>query len=97
MAQILVEAPFGSNELEGPETAPTVAAKGEGEPAVAGLLAELVRRFQEKRLRELAGEIGEAQRRGGDAALLTRLYDEKRRLSLSFHRRPGSGAGRGAG
>lgn len=97
MAQILVEEPFGSKELGGPETAPISPAKGEGEPAVAGLLAELVRRFQEKRLRELAGEISEAQRRGGDAALLTRLYDEKRRLSLSFHRRPGAGAGRGAG
>jgi DNA primase len=96
MAQILVEAPAGSKELEGLEAAPPRKV-GEGEPGVAELLAELVRRFQEKRLRELAGEISEAQRRGGDDALLTRLYDEKRRLSLSFHRRPGSGAGRGAG
>jgi len=97
MAQILVEAPFGSKELEDLETAPVGPPRGEGEPVVSDLLAELGRRFQEKRLRELAGEIGEAQRRGGDDALLTRLYDEKRRLSLSFHRRPGSGAGRGAG
>ncbi len=91
MAQILVEAPFGSNEPEGHESAPLGTPRGEGEPAVAGLLAELTRRYQEKRLRELAGEISEAQRRGGDAALLTRLYDEKRRLSLRFHRPRGAG------
>jgi hypothetical protein len=61
------------------------------------LLAELMHRYQERRLRELASEIGEAQRKGGDDVLLTRLYDEKRRLSLSLHRRPRPGAGKGAG
>jgi DNA primase len=80
MAQILVEAPFGSKERELPE-----------------LLAELMHRYHERRLRELASEISEAQRKGGDDALLTRLYDEKRRLSLSLHRRTRPGAGKGAG
>jgi DNA primase len=80
MAQILVEAPFGSKERELPE-----------------LLAELSHRHQERRLRELASEIGEAQRKGGDDALLTQLYDEKRRLSLSLHRRARPGTGKGAG
>ncbi|HTQ79475.1 MAG TPA: DNA primase [Thermoanaerobaculia bacterium] len=80
MAQILVEAPVGSKEVELQE-----------------LLGELAHRYQERRLRELASEISEAQRKGGDDALLTRLYDEKRRLSLSLHRRTRPGAGKGAG
>ncbi|MEA2694404.1 MAG: primase [Acidobacteriota bacterium] len=83
MAQILVETPVGS-----------IGAKIRELPE---LLAELTHRHQEKRLRELASEIGEAQRKGGDDALLTRLYDEKRRLSLSLHRRPRPGAGKEAG
>ncbi|HEV7518269.1 MAG TPA: DNA primase, partial [Thermoanaerobaculia bacterium] len=83
MAQILVETPVGSI--------------GPNERELPELLAELTHRHQEKRLRELAGEIGEAQRKGGDDALLTRLYDEKRRLSLSLHRRLRPGAGKGAG
>jgi DNA primase len=113
MAQILVEAPAGSKELESSEiatpreTGSAAGPLGRGAgPAEASfkrelglpeLLAELTRRFEERRLRELASEINEAQRKGGDDVLLTRLYDEKRRLSLSFHRRPGPGAGKGAG
>ncbi len=70
---------------------------GSKERELPELLAELAHRHQERRLRELASEIGEAQRQGGDDALLTRLYDEKRRLSLSLHRRIRPGAGKGAG
>ena len=70
---------------------------GSKERELPELLAELSHRHQERRLRELASEIGEAQRKGGDDALLTRLYDEKRRLSLSLHRRTRPGAGKGAG
>jgi DNA primase len=70
---------------------------GSKERELPELLAELTHRYQERRLRELASEISEAQRKGGDDALLTRLYDEKRRLSLSLHRRPRPGAGKGAG
>jgi DNA primase len=70
---------------------------GSKERELPELLAELSHRHQERRLRELASEIGEAQRKGGDDALLTRLYDEKRRLSLSLHRRARPGAGKGAG
>src|SRR5882724_7927055 len=70
---------------------------GSKERELPELLAELSHRYQERRLRELASEISEAQRKGGDDALLTRLYDEKRRLSLSLHRRPRPGAGKGAG
>jgi replicative DNA helicase len=70
---------------------------GSKERELPELLAELSHRYQERRLRELASEIGEAQRKGGDDALLTRLYDEKRRLSLSLHRRTRPGAGKGAG
>jgi hypothetical protein len=70
---------------------------GSKERELPELLAELTHRYQERRLRELASEIGEAQRKGGDDALLTRLYDEKRRLSLSLHRRPRPGAGKEAG
>jgi len=111
MAQILVEAPVGSEELAsleipaprepGSSVGPAGHGTSEGalgrEPGLPELLGELTRRFQEKRLRELASEINEAQRSGGDDALLTRLYDEKRRLSLHFHRRPGLGAGKAAG
>ena len=64
---------------------------------LAELLDELTQRWQERRLRELASEIGEAQRKGGDQALLLRLYEEKRRLSLDKHGRRRPGAGRGAG
>jgi hypothetical protein len=80
MAQILVEAPFGSKGLE-----------------LSDLLPELVDRREERRLRELASEISEAQRKGGDQALLLRLYEEKRRLSLNLHGRRRPGAGKGAG
>jgi len=97
MAQILVEAPVDSKELEAAEREPGSTAGPPGrEPGLPELLAELTDRFQEKRLRELAGEISEAQRKGGDDALLTRLYDEKRRLSLSHHQRQRPGAGKGA-
>jgi len=81
MAQILVEAPFGSKELKGLGITPP----REGESGVAALLAQLKHRFDDKkRLTELASEISEAQRQGADNALLTRLYDEKRRLRLSL-------------
>ena len=67
---------------------------GSKEVALPDLLAELTRRWQEKRLRDLASEISEAQRTGDDAKLLA-LYEEKRRLSLSLHRRsrPGPAGG----
>lgn len=71
-----------------------LASKGLG---LAELLAELTHRWQERRLRELASEIGEAQRKGGDQALLQRLYEEKRRLSLDKHGRRRPGAGKRAG
>jgi hypothetical protein len=62
---------------------------------LTALLAELTHRFHEKRLRELVREISEAQRQGGDSALLTRLYDEKRRLSLSLKGTAKAGSARG--
>jgi DNA primase len=55
-------------------------------------LGQLRRRLQQQRLRELASEIGEAQRRG-DAVRLERLIEEKTELSHSLHgRTPPGGA-----
>ncbi len=89
MAQILVEAPADSREPESPDTA-------QKEPGLTALLAELTHRFEQQRLRELVSEISEAQRQGGDGALLARLYDEKRRLSLSLKATAKTGSGKGA-
>ena len=57
-------------------------------------LDKLVDRWRRQRIKELHGEINEAQRRG-DHALRDRLVDEKTRLSRSLHRgsRPGANAG----
>jgi hypothetical protein len=49
-------------------------------------LEKLVHRWQERRLRDLASAIRDAERGGQDTASLERLYDEKRRLSLAHHR-----------
>ncbi len=57
-------------------------------------LDKLVDRWRRQRIKELHGEINEAQRRG-DHALRDRLADEKTRLSRSLHRgsRPGVNQG----
>jgi DNA primase len=74
--------------LEGP-----VAPSKAGLPALFGALR---RRWERQRLRELAREIGEAQRQG-DSVRCERLVDEKTTLSLRYHRglqhdpRPGDG------
>jgi DNA primase len=59
-------------------------------------LDKLVDRWRRQRIKELHGEINEAQRRG-DHALRDRLADEKTRLSRSLHRgsRPGANEGLG--
>ncbi|HYH44614.1 MAG TPA: toprim domain-containing protein, partial [Thermoanaerobaculia bacterium] len=67
---------------------------GSKEIALSDLFAELTRRWQEKCQKDLAGEIGEAQRSGDEAKLLA-LYEEKRRLSLALHRRSRPGAAGG--
>jgi DNA primase len=58
-------------------------------------LENLARRWKEQRLRELVREINEAQQRGLDPEALARLYQEKRSLSLSIHRRSRPGANEG--
>jgi len=58
-------------------------------------LDNLMRRWKEQRLRELARDIVEAQQRGQDPELLARLYQEKRSLSLSIHQRSRPGASEG--
>jgi DNA primase len=73
--------------------------EGSFAPGRAGLLVSLenlARRWKEQRLRELAREINEAQQRGLDPELLARLYQEKRSLSLSIHRRSRPGANEGS-
>lgn len=57
-------------------------------------LDKLADRWRRQRIKELHGEINEAQRRG-DHALRARLADEKTRLSHSLHRRsrPGTNPG----
>jgi DNA primase len=96
MAQILVEAPVGSQEPETPASSGALAPLERDPGTVPELLATLSRRFQEKRLRDLVGEISEAQRQG-DAALLARLVEEKALLSLQTKGtfRPGAGGGAG--
>lgn len=68
--------------LESP-TAPSKA-------ALPALLDELERRWWRQRLRELAREIGEAQR-AGEAERLDRLVREKTELSARLHRTAPSG------
>jgi DNA primase len=55
-------------------------------------LDNLMRRFREQRLRELVGEIVEAQRTG-DVARVERLNEERTALSRSLHGRPQLPAG----
>ncbi|HEV2846683.1 MAG TPA: DNA primase [Thermoanaerobaculia bacterium] len=58
-------------------------------------LDKLADRWRQQRIKELHGEINEAQRKG-DHALLNRLVDEKTRLSRSLHRAsPRQGANHG--
>jgi DNA primase len=57
-------------------------------------LDKLVDRWQRQRLKELHGEINEAQRKG-DHALRDRLVEEKTRLSRSLHRGSRQGANPG--
>jgi DNA primase len=59
-------------------------------------LDNLVDRWRRQRIKELHGEINEAQRKG-DHALLDRLVDEKTRLSRSLHRGSRQGANPGFG
>jgi DNA primase len=72
--------------------------EGSFAPGRTGLLVSLenlARRWKEQRLRELVREINEAQQRGLDPESLARLYQEKRTLSLSIHRRSRPGANEG--
>ncbi|HEX9940384.1 MAG TPA: DNA primase [Thermoanaerobaculia bacterium] len=57
-------------------------------------LDKLADRWRRQRLKELHGEINEAQRKG-DHALRDRLVDEKTRLSRSLHRGSRQGANHG--
>ena len=59
-------------------------------------LDNLADRWRRRRIKELHGEINEAQRKG-DHALLDRLVDEKTRLSRSLHRGSRQGANHGLG
>jgi hypothetical protein len=59
-------------------------------------LDNLADRLRRQRIKELHGEINEAQRKG-DHALLDRLVDEKTRLSRSLHRGSRQGANHGLG
>ncbi|MFL6197494.1 MAG: DNA primase [Thermoanaerobaculia bacterium] len=59
-------------------------------------LDKLVDRWRRQRIKELHGEINEAQRKG-DLALRDRLADEKTRLSRSLHRGSRQGANPGFG
>jgi DNA primase len=68
-------------------------------PGRIGLLESLDKladRWRRQRIKELQGEINEAQRKG-DHALRDRLVDEKTRLSRSLHRGPGNDANHGLG
>jgi DNA primase len=57
-------------------------------------LDKLADRWRRQRIKELHGEINEAQRKG-DHALRDRLVDEKTRLSRSLHRASRQGANHG--
>ena len=73
--------------------------EGEVAPGRIGLLESLDKladRWRRQRIKELQGEISEAQRKG-DHALRDRLVDEKTRLSHSLHRGSRHGANRGLG
>jgi DNA primase len=59
-------------------------------------LDKLTDRWRRQRIKELHGEIDEAQRKG-DHALRDRLVDEKTRLSRSLHRGSRQGANHGLG
>jgi len=59
-------------------------------------LDKLTDRWRRQRIKELHGEINEAQRKG-DHALRDRLVDEKTRLSRSLHRGSRQGANHGLG
>jgi DNA primase len=59
-------------------------------------LDKLADRWRRQRIKELHGEINEAQRKG-DHALRDRLVDEKTRLSRSLHRGSRQGAKHGLG
>ena len=59
-------------------------------------LDKLADRWRRQRIKELHGEINEAQRKG-DHALRDRLVDEKTRLSRSLHRGSRQGANHGLG
>jgi DNA primase len=68
-------------------------------PGRIGLLESLDKladRWRRQRIKELQGEISEAQRKG-DHALRDRLVDEKTRLSHSLHRGSRHDANRGLG
>jgi DNA primase len=67
-----------------------------GRIALLESLDKLTDRWRRQRIKELHGEINEAQRKGNDA-LRDRLVDEKTRLSRSLHRgsRPGGNPGLG--
>jgi DNA primase len=67
-----------------------------GRIALLESLDKLTDRWRRQRIKELHGEINEAQRKGNDA-LRDRLVDEKTRLSRSLHRgsRPGGHPGPG--
>ncbi|MFL6199218.1 MAG: hypothetical protein ACJ76J_08585, partial [Thermoanaerobaculia bacterium] len=68
-------------------------------PGRIGLLESLDKladRWRRQRIKELQGEISEAQRKG-DHALRDRLADEKTRLSHSLHRGSRHDANRGLG
>jgi len=67
-----------------------------GRTGILVSLENLARRWKEQRLRELVREINEAQQRGLDPESLARLYQEKRTLSLSIHRRSRPGANEGS-
>jgi hypothetical protein len=59
-------------------------------------LEKLADRWRRQRIKELQGEISEAQRKG-DHALRDRLVDEKTRLSHSLHRGSRHDANHGLG
>ena len=67
-----------------------------GRIALLESLAKLTDRWRRQRIKELHGEINEAQRKGNDA-LRDRLVDEKTRLSRSLHRGSRQGANHGLG
>jgi DNA primase len=67
-----------------------------GRIALLESLDKLTDRWRRQRIKELHGEINEAQRKGNDA-LRDRLVDEKTRLSRSLHRGSRQGANHGLG